>query len=305
MKKGFLATAILLIAVFAAVYLFIPSRLIISDVGIVKCSLPAAKRFLFEEKNWRAWVNHDPLGREGHNYQVSNTFFTKTDIIIKSDGESYTTTLRLLPFNVDSTGIEWGDTLYTGNNPFTRLRQYQKAIALKKQMDVIMSNMTSFLNDKTKIYSANIVRAQLKDEPLLSKRVIMDHYPTAKDAYDLIAEVRNNVALQGDSAVGAAMKYSAAIDSNNYELMVGIPTSRMLRSNNGFIAKGLVGGNLIATEIRGGEWTINKAWENIRQYKADYKLSSPAIPFESMITDRTKEPDTTRWITRIYYPLRD
>jgi hypothetical protein len=305
MRKGSLAAAVLLIICLAALYLLIPPRLIISNVGMVNCSLPAAKRFLFEQKNWRSWINIDSLNDNTRDYEVSNTFFTKTDINIKTESETYTTTLRLLPFNTDSTGIEWGDTLYTGKNPFTRLRQYQRAIALKKQMNLVMNKMTSFLDDKSKIYSANIVRAQLKDEPLLSKRVIMDHDPTAEDAYRLIAEVRNNVTSQGDSAVGPAMKYSSAIDSNNYELMVAVPTSRMLRSGNGFIAKGLVGGNLIATEIRGGEWTIKKAWENIRQYKADYKLSSPAIPFESMITDRTKEPDTSKWITRIYYPLRD
>ncbi|RYY23957.1 MAG: AraC family transcriptional regulator [Chitinophagaceae bacterium] len=305
MKKGILAIAVLLIAVIGAVYVFIPSRLIISDAGIVNCSLPAAQRFLFEEKNWRGWINPDSLNRSGYNYRVTNTTFTKTDIVIKSDNQEYITTLRLLPFNTDSTGIEWGDTLYTGNNPFTRLGQYRKAIALKKQMDAVMGYMTSFLNDKSKIYSANIFRTQLKDEPLLSKRVFMKHYPTADDAHKLIDEVRKNIAVQGDSAVGSPMKYSSAIDSNNFELMVGVPTSRLLKSNNGFIAKGLVGGNLIATEIRGGEWTISEAWKNIRQYKADYKLSSPAIPFESMITDRRKETDTTKWITRIYYPLRD
>jgi hypothetical protein len=305
MRKGFLATGIFLIAVFAAVYLFIPSRLVISEAGIVNCSLPAAQRFLFEQKHWPAWINYDSLAGEGHLYKVTNTTFTKTDIVVDSDSESYITTLRLIPFNLDSTGIEWGDTLYTGNNPFTRISQYQKAKALKKQLNVVMHNMTSFLNDKKKIYSANIVRAQLKDEPLLSKRIIIDHYPTAEDGYKLIGEVKKNAVLQGDSAIGPAMKYSSAIDSNNFELMVAVPTTRLLKSNNGFIAKGLVGGNLIATEIRGGEWTIKQGWNNIRQYKADYKLSSPAIPFESMITDRTKEPDTSRWITKIYYPLRD
>jgi hypothetical protein len=305
MRKGFLATGIFLAAVFAAVYLFIPSKLIISEVGIVNCSLPAAQRFLFEQKHWPDWIDYDSLNAAGKRYQVTNTTFTRTDINIDSDSESYTTTLQLIPFNIDSTGIEWGDTLYTGNNPFTRIGQYQKAKALKKQMDAVMKNMTSFLDDKKQIYSLHIVRAQLKDEPLLSKRIILDHLPSAGDAYKLIDEVKANAASQGDSARGPAMKYSSSIDSINFELMVAIPTTRLLKSNKDFIAKGLVGGNLIAAEIKGGEWTIKKAWENIRQYKADYRLSSPAIPFESMITDRTKEPDTSKWITRIYYPLRD
>jgi hypothetical protein len=34
----------------------------------------------------------------------------------------------------------------------------------------------------------------------------------------------------------------------------------------------------------------------------DHFLSAPAIPFEILITDRSKEKDTTRWKTKIYQP---
>ena len=30
---------------------------------------------------------------------------------------------------------------------------------------------------------------------------------------------------------------------------------------------------------------------------------SPAIPFESLITNRLEEPDTSKWVTKIYYPF--
>jgi hypothetical protein len=28
-----------------------------------------------------------------------------------------------------------------------------------------------------------------------------------------------------------------------------------------------------------------------------------AIPFQSLVTDRSKQPDTTKWITNIYTPV--
>ena len=34
----------------------------------------------------------------------------------------------------------------------------------------------------------------------------------------------------------------------------------------------------------------------------DNALSSPAIPFESLVTNRMQEPDTSKWVTKIYYP---
>ena len=35
----------------------------------------------------------------------------------------------------------------------------------------------------------------------------------------------------------------------------------------------------------------------------DHSLSAPVIPFEYIITDRSKEPDTSKWITKICFPI--
>jgi len=35
----------------------------------------------------------------------------------------------------------------------------------------------------------------------------------------------------------------------------------------------------------------------------DYQRAIIAIPFQMLITDRTKETDSTKWITRLYYPV--
>jgi hypothetical protein len=32
-------------------------------------------------------------------------------------------------------------------------------------------------------------------------------------------------------------------------------------------------------------------------------LSTPAIPYQSIITNRLTETDTTKWITKIYQPI--
>jgi len=304
MRKGFLATGILLIAVFASVYLFIPSRLIISEVGIAKCSLPAAKRFIFDGSNWTAWKQADSLSEDAYRHQLTNTFYSKADVIISNKNDIRQTALMLVPFGMDSIGVEWKDTIATGNNPFTRITRYNNARQLKKHMDALMSQLLGFLNNKDNIYSTHIFKEQLADRPLLTRRIVLERFPTADDAYNLINTLNLYARQSGDSATGPAMKYSSTIDSLTHELMVAIPTSKTLKGTNEFIIKNLVGGNLIATEIRGGEGSIQIGWNGIRAYKADYQLSSPAIPFESMITDRTKEPDTSKWITRIYYPVR-
>jgi hypothetical protein len=41
----------------------------------------------------------------------------------------------------------------------------------------------------------------------------------------------------------------------------------------------------------------------IQLYIQDYHRTLMALPFQQLITDRSAEPDTTRWITDIYVPL--
>jgi hypothetical protein len=39
------------------------------------------------------------------------------------------------------------------------------------------------------------------------------------------------------------------------------------------------------------------------QYFKDYNRVAMAIPFEYLITDRLKVPDTSKWVTKIYCPV--
>ena len=304
MRKGFIATGVLLIAVTVAVYWYVPSKVVVLAYASVECNFPATKRFIFDDKNWSAWLKQDSSVNGNFRQKISNVFYNNADILISNKDDVYTTSLMIIPYNIDSTGIEWRDTLLTGNNPFTRISRYMKARSLKKHIDTVMVNLTSFLNDKTRVYGVNIKKEIVRDRPLLATRQVTTTYPAPGDAYRLIALLRDYAHSQGDTSSGPAMKNVTKIDSTHFELMVAIPTNTYLKGTDEFIPKGLVGGNPIATEFTGGEATIINAWNGIRQYKEDYRLSSPAIPYELMITDRQKEPDTAKWVTKIVYPTR-
>jgi hypothetical protein len=85
--------------------------------------------------------------------------------------------------------------------------------------------------------------------------------------------------------------------------MVAIPVNKVLRDDDPFAFKRMVPGNILVAEVNGGKYTIEKALAEMELYIKENKLKPPAIPFESMITDRSREPDTSKWVTRIYYPI--
>ena len=65
----------------------------------------------------------------------------------------------------------------------------------------------------------------------------------------------------------------------------------------------MVPGKILVAEVKGGAYTADEALRQLTMYMDDNHLVSPAIPFQSLVTERSKEPDTTKWITKIYFPV--
>src|SRR5436190_1348006 len=94
------------------------------------------------------------------------------------------------------------------------------------------------------------------------------------------------------------------LGNSRYEAMTAIPVDKALPKTNEFAPKFLLkGGNILEVNIQGGPYAIEKGLKGLENYRADYKFDSPAIPYQLLVTDRAKEPDTTKWITRLYYPV--
>jgi hypothetical protein len=87
--------------------------------------------------------------------------------------------------------------------------------------------------------------------------------------------------------------------------MVAIPTNKILPDNGNITFKLLMADkdNILTTEVKGGPQNIKKAHDRLDLYMKDYNFSSKVIDWESLITDRSKERDSTKWITKIYIPI--
>jgi hypothetical protein len=90
---------------------------------------------------------------------------------------------------------------------------------------------------------------------------------------------------------------------SNYELMVALPTNLKINNKDDIFFKRMIPGNFLVTEVKGGDYKINQARNALKIYLDDYKKMAMAIPFQSLISDRRREPDSTNWITKVYYPV--
>ncbi|MDR3713234.1 MAG: hypothetical protein P4L51_10495 [Puia sp.] len=84
------------------------------------------------------------------------------------------------------------------------------------------------------------------------------------------------------------------------ENIYGFEIRELRPSDSSWFPKNLFYENLLMGSVRGGSWTVSRAIDQLHLFISDYHREAAAAPFEYLVTDRTKEPDTAKWVTRVY-----
>lgn len=171
-------------------------------------------------------------------------------------------------------------------------------------MDVLMDAMKNYLEHPSNMYGLEIKEIQLKDSVLISTRTATSTEPGITEIYQQVKKLQDYAAANNATATNSPMLHVQKKDSLHYEFMVGLPVSKRIPETNDIRIKAMpYNGNMLITEIKGGPGNIKNGLRLMDIYREDSKRTSPAIPFELMITNRATEPDTTKWLTRLYYPV--
>jgi hypothetical protein len=316
MKTWFIFFLLMLAILIAALYIFIPNKLEISKTAYLSIAPDVANRNVSEESRWINWwpnkssnENTRPGNKPGYlvcneiSYKIIPTSINAIEVLILPKDDTLNSTILIIPLKQDSTALHWKGVIETGYNPFKKIQYYQQAKLIQKCMDDIFKNLQSFFEKKENLYSIPIERRIVTDTILVTLKANTIHYPTTKEVYDLISRLKQYISMEGAEETNHPMLHVLKPDSNRFVTMVAIPINKVIKNSGGFAFKRMVPGNILVTEIRGGNHSVKKAFTELETYIKDYDLSSPAIPFESLVTNRMNEPDTAKWITRIYYPI--
>jgi effector-binding domain-containing protein len=76
------------------------------------------------------------------------------------------------------------------------------------------------------------------------------------------------------------------------------------KPGEGEIVKGMThGGKAVRCEYTGPFEEGDKPHIAIEQYMKEKKLNMAGAPWEVYLTDPEMEPDSTKWVTHVYYPI--
>ena len=93
------------------------------------------------------------------------------------------------------------------------------------------------------------------------------------------------------------------IDGEDVEVECGIPIADDNPGNNRVVRRETAGGKTILA-IHYGDYTeLETTHVQLMNYIADNELTTSGNLWEQYITDPGQEPDTSKWITHVYYPI--
>jgi|SRR5579871_5682478 len=308
MKKWFLGLGIIIILL-VCIYVFIPSTIKISTIAVVDCTKNGLYRVLTDETKLSGWLQDSNLSdssgisSNADKYTLNKKLLNGAEILIEHNGENLNSNIILFSPKVDSTIVTWECSFSAGLNPYKRFLQYNKAVGIKKNMDVVLNRFKKFAGKIENVYDFPILKSSTNDSLLIATKFTTKIYPSVNEIYNAIQLLKNYIAKSNAIETDYPMLNVTMLGKEEFQTMVALPIDKKLEGNKTIFARQLIRGNYMTTMVTGGQPTINKALQQMQFYFDDYQKTSVAIPFQLLITDRVIEKDSAKWITKIYAPV--
>lgn len=313
MKKWIVVAFSLVILSLVGIYFFIPDKIVVTRAIAANANQSGVYRFLSDASNWARWWpglssnEKDPdtvFESGGFRFEKAMDGFNMFGIIIEKDKVTDSSFLHLFSSGNDSTKIEWTATINTSSNPLVKIRQYFKARELVKNLEPILAAMQEYISHVKNIYGLEIKQEKMPIDFMVSIKKSFDHYPTTEDIYTEIDQIKKYIAQTQAIIYNYPVLNISPRDSTHFELVVAIPVDRQVPNSGAFTERRMLkNGNLLVAEITGGKNTVDAASKQMVIYAHDHKFLNVALPYQQFLNDRIKIADTSKWKTRIGYPI--
>jgi hypothetical protein len=209
--------------------------------------------------------------------------------------------MRLIALRTDTTLVHWNAIVRGGNAPWQRIQTWIKSRQIKNDVEKFLSGLHRW-EEPRHVYGFAIAHETVKDTAFIATRFASAHYPATAAIYEQVALLEQYIMEQGAQATGYPMLHVQATGTG-FEAMVALPVNRTLPGTSTFAPKHMIMGNILSAEIKGGTSKMESGMKQLQYYVLDHGYTSPAIPFFSLVTNRMQEPDSAKWITKLYYPI--
>ena len=312
MRKWIVLVLVLLVLFFGAVYVFIPNTITVKNESRISVNANAFTREFLregtghllptekEEEN----LPENSFKYGGNNFTLVEKKFTSLVYVVKRSNDSMLAELVVIPFRTDTVALSFIGVTKAGFNPVSRIAKLIWAKKLASDFESLMQRLKSHYGDTSMIYGYNIRKVLVTDTTLISTSVLSKKYPDNNMIYSLVDKLNDFAQKNNAQSTGSPMLNITVTADSSYLTRVALPLNKRLNDEGNIKYKWMMNkGNILIAEVKGGPGQINKAMAAFKIFVTDHQLSTVAIPFQSLVTDRRTEPDTAKWVTKIYWPV--
>ncbi|HMH22720.1 MAG TPA: hypothetical protein VK563_13130 [Puia sp.] len=296
----------------------------------MKCSVNGTSRFFEDEGNWVKWwpwpseagaetgraassgqtrgtvtgADANWVGGSGLHYKMVHNAYHAVKVRIGDQDPGIGSTIMLIPLNNnDSVLLHWECNLATGMDPISRIVAYRKGVKIRKDMDGAFSSLRSFLEKDENIYGVKVNEGSSNDTLVMATRAIYPLYPATNEIYAMLKKINAYIVRQGAMETGYPIMNVTHVPDSGYRTMVAIPVNKTLEPEGDIFPKHIVPWKFLIADVTGGEQAVIAAEGQMQNYISDYHRTVMAIHYQTLVTDRSREPDSTKWVTRLFYPV--
>jgi effector-binding domain-containing protein len=309
MKKITLLILAIAFIIVTCIYFLIPSPLKITNQITIEASDAIASKFLIQENEWGKWwpgskTNDSLYTYNGVTFHIDKTTNSGVNLSFEKNGLKFNSEISYLADNGNSVKITWLAEGESSTNLIQKITDYLHTKALKDETTAILLHLKVFLEDEKNTYGYKIYLNKVKDPILLTTATTLTTYPDMVYVYENIKQLKDQAKAQGAKETNFPMLNVTQTDDKQYETRIALPIDKLINPlERSSINKLVRGGNLLVADVKGGPNTVHNAFSQVKLFMKDHGLISPAMPFESLVTDRSVEQDTAKWVTKIYYPI--
>jgi len=307
MKKWLVLFLLLVIVLIGAIYLLTRSaRRPVNESVHIRVTARGGFREIYNQQNWRKWWPGEQLAENlfrfrDYEYRVTDKQLSSLTIMISGNGDSVASRLNLVVSGIDSLGIVWTTPGAVTSHLLTRLPG-KPDHQLRDDIAALLDKMRVFYSDEENIYGFRVERIQVPDTSMVSVSRVVSEMPSTTFIYGLIDELHHYISARNVAETNKPM-LNISKSGDSLLVRVAIPINQHLPDSDDIrYRRMLPGGTMCVATIPGGPATALNGLAAMEEYLKDHDMKQPAIPYLSLVTDRRNEPDTSRWITKVYCP---
>jgi len=329
----------LLIVVFFGISFFMPSNmntLVKRDLGATPEQIYAQINDVSNWTNWSPWFKMDPeievtygettIGK-GASYAWNSEKKSmgvgamiidesieneKIGTILKFEGKEDGFADLMISGNKNGgSSVIWDfESGYTATMPWDRLKMTFNRMMLKSSYNKGLTSLDDYIKANPEAHleyqSKSGTLAGLKIKKTTAKNfnavtvvvngAISDMMENGHELYaNAYEEVMNKIEAKGLEMDGSPIAFANLWDEEAglYELEIGIPVISG--------GKQYEGGQALRVDFHGSYEGIKAAHDALHKYMQTNALKMVSAPWEVYVTDPETEPDTSKWLTKVYY----